>query len=229
MSVHYEHPMHAAKLRGLATSAFALSLALTPSPARATPPSRDPSGQVARTLAGPIPRWLGGGDGGERYAPPEPRGFVGGDFILLTASSSHDALLLGRLGDLTGGVEFPTRQSWTFVPRLHFSIADGGSAGRIRWTRLALDGRLSTIQGGTLSYEEVGVGMGYFDYPVTVTDLAYMSHTEQRSCGTPFAQATIGKRGVPNEGPPLMVEFIVALGVGAESPGAISLVAGIEF
>lgn len=204
-----------------------LCLVAMPARVRAQPPTPDPSGRVMRTRLNPEDTWVQ--DGGYRDGSTDPHLFLGGGFVLLVSGSSSGPLVLGRVGELTGGAELATGRDWAFVPRLHFSTASGGGVGAIRWTRLALDGRLFSRSGAFLNYQELGVGMGYCEYPVSVTDAAFNSHIEERFCGTPFAQYAIGKRGVPFESAPLMIELVVAAGFGAARPSEIALVTGIVF
>jgi hypothetical protein len=196
------------------SAALALSLQLAPSAGRAD-------------IVGPPPRWARGGEG-ERYVPDARHPFLAGGLTLLGASSPDDlTILIGGTG--TAGVEIPTGRSWTFVPRIHLSAADGGRSGSVTWTRLALDARLSTASGGMSKYSEVGLGMGLLNSPVMVRDPTSETGRDQRYCGTPFAQVVLGWRGVPDEARVLMMEFVLALGTGHDSPAAIEAVVGMEF
>jgi hypothetical protein len=168
-------------------------------------------------------------DGGYMDGQSEPHLFLGGGFVLLVSSGTRDPLVLGRVGELVGGAELATGREWTLVPRVHFSTASGGGVGAIRWTRLAIDGRMSSRSGAFMNYQEFGVGMGYCEYPVSIIDARFNSRIEERFCGTPFAQYVLGKRGVPFESAPLMIELVVAAGIGAAHPSEIALVAGIVF
>ena len=206
--------------------AFVLGQMLAASPARATRSWTDPDAPRARSIVAPARAWFGGGS--ERWAPERPHVFLAGGYALISTESLVNAWLLPGW-NATGGVELPVGKSWTLVPRVHFSGANGDNTGNILWARLALDGRLSTSRGGVITYYEAGPGFGVIDSPVSVTGADFSSHSEQRTSGTPFLQIVSGLRGDPDQAPAFMTELIFVLGLGAERPGTLEWVVGIEF
>ncbi len=101
--------------------------------------------------------------------------------------------------------------------------------GSIRWTGLALDGRVSRTAGRLRTYQEAGAGAGLLDAPVSTVDAAGAAHRGQRKSGSPFVQWAGGWLTVPATGPAFMMEVVAATGWGAERAASIELHAGIAF
>jgi len=181
-----------------------------------------PAPPIARTI---FPRTSAFPPGGSNLtAVSRAHAFLAGGGGLLHWDSLNETVLMLPGWLLTGGVELPASRSWTLVPRAHLYGGRGVKAGNIHWTRLALDGRLSTGS----AYLEAGLGMGVFDYSVPVHD-AFGKQREQRLAGTPFIQVLVGGRRDPDRSPAFMVEAIAVIGQSVETLMGLELVAGFEF
>jgi hypothetical protein len=169
--------------------------------------------------------------GGFLSEPAEPylvdRGHFFGAAGLALPSTESTWLTSGWT--ITGGAELPVRSGWSFVARAHATGASTETSGTVNWFRLMLDGRISQRRGGVISYLEAGLGGGLLDSPVSRAIANLEPRVSQRTSGVPCFQLVGGLRGDPDVAPAFQIEVVVALGLGAEHPSSLELLAGIAF
>lgn len=165
------------------------------------------------------------GGNSESFTVSRPHGFLAAGIAF---PSSRDTWILGGW-TISGGAEAPVGSSWSLVPRLHASGASSEGSGTVNWLRLTLDGRLSQRRGGTISYQEAGLGMGVIDAPTTSFAPGRAPRNAQRTSGTPCFQLVGGLRADPDMAPAFQVETILAIGLGLERPSSLEVLVGLAF
>ena len=160
----------------------------------------------------------------------EPGPFCGiGYSIFAMSSVTGDWWVDGWQGtigvELAGDDTSMKRRWWSVVPRAHFAVATGESAGAVYWGRAALNARFSESAGRRVYFAEAGLGMGVLDGPTFVYDGPVLRR-ERLTMGTPFLQVATGVRGYRGVRG-LLVELVSALTIDGDL-GA-DLTVGVAF
>jgi len=144
---------------------------------------------------------------------------------LATTESLLNAWMVGGW-NLTAGFEIPAAWSRAWVPRMHFQSAGADNSGSIRWLRVALDSRAYGPGG---AYGEAGLGMGLLSSPMTDYDDDGTARRQEVLFGTPFLQADADRQWMIDDGPSLVTEVMLVLGIGRETAAGFELVVGFSY